>query len=53
MTPNATPNGSLTLFPNDPEQSARTPPRTHPIYKYIPGAGPDGPPAPDNEGGKA
>ena len=27
-TPNSTPNASRTLFPNDPEQSARTPPRT-------------------------
>lgn len=45
-----TPNASRTLTPNAPEQSARTPPRTHPISKDISGAA-NGAAAPDeNEG---
>lgn len=37
-TPNASPNASRTLPPDYPEQSDRTPPRTHPYTTYSPGA---------------
>lgn len=48
-SPNAFPNASRTLFPNTPEPAPERP-RAHSLYTtYIPGAGPDGLPAPDDD----